>query len=392
MSSVPIDAIAKDPVRRDQWGRYMVVSPGEAMPRGYTRVTTIAKTLDPGGGLAPWKAAMTATGIIMRRGLRAQWEALIAEHGDPWYATPESKAAAKQLVEECAAVGGANDRKEIGTAFHAIAALSDKGLPTTHLTEETEADLRAYRTGLALSGIDVDPDLVELMVVLDDWHVAGTLDRIVTVPGFDLPLIADLKTGADLTYSWHSIAVQLAAYAQADNIYQQGRAQDGSQDVRLPMPEVNQQWGLVIWVNAGSGELDLFLVDLAAGWDAFNESVWARGWRNRKDLAVPLSEFNYDLDASADPDEKLTKQLEESVKAIVRDGGQQSVRDWLQVRIDAIGQHEQAKVMLRDHWPANLPTLRSSDEHTTEQLVSIETLLDAVERANDLGFPLPKPD
>jgi hypothetical protein len=266
----------------------MVVPPGGTEPVGYTRVTTVAKTLDSGGGLAPWKAAMTASGIIMRRGLRAQWEALIAEHGDPWYANAKSKEAAKRLVEECAAVGGANDRREVGSALHTITALADKNLPTPHLTPETEAELRAYKTGLALAGIDVDYDNVELTVVLDEWHVAGTFDRLAIVPGFDLPLVADLKTGADLSYSWQSIAVQLSAYSRADHVYVQGEAKDGSQDQRLPFPAVDQRWGLVMWLPAGDAELQLFLVDLDLGWQAFDASMWCRGWRNQRGLATPL--------------------------------------------------------------------------------------------------------
>ncbi|HVJ98949.1 MAG TPA: hypothetical protein VNC41_19145, partial [Acidimicrobiia bacterium] len=145
-SSIPIDnlASAADTVRRDQWGRYLIVPPGGGKPVGYTRVTTIAKTLDSGGGLAPWKAAMTASGVIMRRGLRAQWEQLLAQsNGDPWYGGEQHKTEAKRLVEESAAAGGANDRREIGSALHAITALVDTGQTPKHLTAETEADLRA---------------------------------------------------------------------------------------------------------------------------------------------------------------------------------------------------------------------------------------------------------
>jgi hypothetical protein len=403
---IDVEALAIDTTRRDQWGRYLIVPPAGGAPVGYTRVTTVAKALDSGGGLAPWKAAMTAGGIIMRRGLRAQWEALLAEYGDPWYAGEASKAATKRLVEECAAVGGANDRKEIGSALHTITALADQGRALPHLTEETEAELKAYRTGLALAGIDIDHDNVELTVVLDSWAVAGTFDRLAIVPGFDLPLVADLKTGADLSYSYQSIAVQLAAYAHAEAIYVQGPAKDGSADQRLPMPEVDQRWGLVLWLPAGDAALQLLLVDLHAGWEAFDASMWCRQWRTRRDLMTPLAEFNYDLPTHDD----LTAQLEASLRAhgiepipvaegtdlpsatgdyaVVAAG---NVRAWLQERIEVIGQHPEARVRLQAGWPAGVPTLRSSDAHTPDQLEVIERLLDGIEREHDLSFPPARP-
>jgi hypothetical protein len=141
--SIPLNELPQpsDHARRDQWGRYLIVPPGGGKPIGYSRVTTVAKTLDSGGGLAPWKAAMTAGGLIMRPGLKAQWEALLAAYGDPWYAGEQAKAATKALVEESANVGGANDRRDIGSALHTITALVDAGKAVPHLSEETRADL-----------------------------------------------------------------------------------------------------------------------------------------------------------------------------------------------------------------------------------------------------------
>ena len=260
----------------------VVALPSDGKPEGYSRVTTIAKVLDPGGGLMPWKATMTACGMILRRGLRAQWETLIAQYDDPWYASEEAKAACKILVEECAAVGGANDRAQIGTSLHAITAMVDRGRMPSHLTEETEVDVNAYVNGLKAEGIVLAPDFIETTVVLDDYKVAGTFDRLAQIPAFDLPLIADLKTGASLDYSWQSFAVQLSAYSRANAIYEQGPAVNGSTDKRSPMPHVDQRSGLIMWLNAGTGKLELFLVDLEAGWEAFERSMWARGWRNRQ--------------------------------------------------------------------------------------------------------------
>src|SRR5215831_13435168 len=94
--TIPVDMLDRgvDRVRRDQWGRYLIVPPEGGPPTGYTRVTTVAKALDQGGGLAPWKATMAITGMLARPGLRARWEALLAEHGgDAWYGSDAAKKA-----------------------------------------------------------------------------------------------------------------------------------------------------------------------------------------------------------------------------------------------------------------------------------------------------------
>lgn len=383
LDSIDIDEILPiDSVRRDGMGRYMIVPPDADKPIGYTRVTTLAKVLDEGGGLAPWKAAMTATGMVMRRGLRAQWEALVAEHGDPWYAGREAKNEARRLVEECAAVGGANDRREVGTAMHTITALVDLGHTPDHLSDETLRDIAAYEAGLDRHGVQVLPDQVELCVVLDHFRVAGTFDRLVTMPGFDLPLIADLKTGSDLTYSWQSIAVQLAAYAHGDAIYVQGAAVDGSLDRRLSMPEVDQQWGLVMHLNAdaeGEAELKLYHVDLAAGWEAFERSVWTRSWR-KQTVAYDAADSRLALPSVGD-DEDFGELLELAVT--------HARRKQLQKRIDAIGADPLLRPVLANTWPTGLPSLRSTEyEHTAADLAVIEQLLDDIEREHWLTPPV----
>lgn len=383
--SIPINELssAGDTARRDRWGRYLIVPSSGGKPVGYTRATTVAKTLDNGGGLALWKAAMAAVGVIKRRGLRARLEALLALYGDPWYHSETSKAECKALMEECATAGGANDRAEIGTALHTISALFDAGRPPEHLTEETERDITAYIHGRAAAHVDILADMIELTVVLDEWQVAGTFDRLATVPGYQLPWIADLKTGANLSYSWQSIAVQLACYAHANNIYRQGPAKDGSQDQRLAMPEVDQRHGLVFWLHAGTAQLEMHVVDLEQGWEAFQHSMWARGWHNAK-VSTPLAE--------AKPTDDLVPLLEASVAAVTQETFSEnekvsSRRDWLQGRINVAGRHPAARLDLGRDWPAGLPTLRASLDHTPAQLDTIEALLDTIERRHELPWP-----
>lgn len=448
-----------DTHRRDQWGRMLVVPPEGTEPRGYTRVTTVAKALDEGGGLAPWKATMTMLGAYARPGLRSRWETLIAATaGDPWYASAEGKAQCKALVEECAKVGGASDRAEQGTSLHALTALVDTRHDVTGLTPDTAADLTAYTHALAAEGIEVvelwtGTPAVEVTVVLDRHQVAGTADRIVAVPGFDLPLIADLKTG-DMQYSWQAVAVQLAAYANADAIYDQGADPNGSTDIRTPMPDVDRAHGLIINIRPGSAEVHLYVVDIAAGWEAFELSLAARRWRSQRALAMDLPPLAQRVDllhvpaptlhlvpaevapraaidgsriadaTSTSPDpmpsmgdamarhpsarEPFTTGHEDRLAEVDRcphgsasheacvicegEDEDREYRAWLQARIDVIGAHLTARPMLLRRWPdLGVPTLRASTAHTPEQLARIESLCDDIEAAHSLPFGPSRP-
>jgi hypothetical protein len=397
--SIPLDDLpnVEDQTRRDRYGRYLVVPPAGGPPIGYSRATTIAKVLDSGGGLASWKAAMTVQGLLLRSGLRAQWEALMnQEHGDPWYNSQQGKARAKALVEECAAVGGASDRAQIGLALHAITALMDAGQAPSHLTPETKRDIEAYQSGLKSARLEVVPRAVELTVVLDAYQVAGTFDRLLTMQGRPLPLVSDLKTGGNLDYSFQSFAVQLAIYSRGDFLYRQGDAPDGSKDERLPMPEVDQEYGLILHLNAGTGELAVYTVDLVAGWEAFTHSLWARSWRNSKPYL-----------ASLPPVIDLEPALEESLRAaadakagITRSGLSQKpdhpsspafLRDWLQGRINTIGGHTAARAELMVRWPKGVAPLKAGSDHTEAQLKAIDELCWSVEKRYELPFPPSKP-
>lgn len=402
-----------DAHRRDRWGRMLVVPPDGIEPVGYTRVTTVAKALDEGGGLAPWKATMTMLGAYARPGLRSRWETLIAATaGDPWYASEEAKAQCKALVEECAKVGGASDRAEQGTSLHALTALVDVGRSVTGLTPDTEADLEAYVNTLIREGISVvelwpGTPAVEVTVVLDRQHVAGTADRIVAVPGFDLPLIADLKTG-DLQYSWQAIAVQLAAYAHGDAVYWQGADPNGSTDERTDMPEVDQRHGLIINMRPGSAHVDLYVVDIEAGWQAFSLSLAARQWRSHRALAMDLPPIERRVQplhvVEAPPVLALVPPVAEAAPYVI-DGSPATtptaadptpttaeLRAWLQQRVDTIGAHATARETLAHRWAAlGVPSLRSSTAHTTEELAAIEALCDDIETRYSFPFGPSRP-
>jgi hypothetical protein len=186
------------------------------------------------------------------------------------------------------------------------------------------------------------------------------------------------------------------------------------------MPKVNQDWALVMWLNADAAHLELFLVDINAGWEAFEHSLWAREWRKQKpqrsllDMTPietpPDGDLAPVLEAStagvlqqekrkrkartrhpaegvvlADPVGEASPHTDSEVAGSI-DAYHDERRAWLQTRIDTIGQHPTARMALANCWPKDIPTLRASDAHTSEELAVIRHLLDDIEKVHSVSF------
>jgi hypothetical protein len=250
-----------------------------------------------------------------------------------------------------------------------------------------QADLDAYRSTIEAAGITYHHAGIECCVVLDDHRVAGQADRLVTnVPGCELPVVADLKTGHDLFFSWGSIAIQLAIYAHASSVYRFGEARDGSEDRRIEMPAVDQTRALVIHLPAGEARCDLWWVDLEAGWEAFQIAMWQRGWRDRCRMlstTVTLPPLAPSETATVPPAPSCELGVDQPGDA----AGPVDRRADLQRRIDAIKAHDGVDLLI-ENWPAGVPTLRQSPVHSVDQLDRIALVLEAVE-AKVLPFDPP---
>jgi len=255
--------------KRDRWGRYMLPDPaapsGKAQP--WTRATTFAKSIADTFGLTQWEMRMVAAGIGLRRDLYALACAATVDDKDTL------NRVAKDAKEAAAASAGAN----LGTALHSFTEALDRG-ETVNAPEPWAADVDAYRTAMSNARITAQPDFVERIVVLKNLRVAGTLDRVVTLPDGRLA-IGDLKTGKDLSYSWGEIAIQLALYANADVMW------NGITDQYEPMPQVDKTTAVVMHLPVGKARCDLYEVDIAAGWEAAQMCAQVRQWRARRDLA-----------------------------------------------------------------------------------------------------------
>lgn len=256
----------------DRWKRYLITPADGSEPVAHTRVTTIAEVLDDRHNLEKWMMRMTALGIVARRDLYA----LIASTpADDRKALDDACDKAKEAAKASA---GANT----GTALHRFSERLDRGEELS-VPPPWDADLAAYSKALAEAEIAIVPDYIEQTVVLAGLQepIAGTLDRLVRVRN-EL-CIGDLKTGADLSYSWNAIAVQLAFYSRAQTIY------DLRSGTHTPMPKVNQNVAFVFHLPAGRATCTIYTVDLNAGWEAARVSLWARQWRKHKGFVQQFS-------------------------------------------------------------------------------------------------------
>lgn len=362
-----IDELLTLPTRRDQWGRYKVLAPGALVPVGYTRATTIAKTLDDQQALIEWKARMVAIGIGARPDLAAR-AAVIDK---------EDRRALNALAEDAATAGGATIRRDQGTAMHSAFEKSWHDLSAVPAMFATEA--KAVHDALEAAGLSVVEGMAERMIVNDTYGVAGTFDLVLT--DGEQFYVADVKTGSSLMGAL-SFAIQLSIYAGADNLYTQGAAEDGSEDIREAMPNLSRSAGVVLHIQPGLTVCDLHWIDLDAGAKALELAMQVREMRKVKVLSkVAISPAEQQAETVA------------KVKAAFP-GAEELVGDvwraWMRSRIAEIVE-QGAKTSLLAAWPAGVPTLKSGLDITDQQAKSLEDACDEVERESGLGFPPPRP-
>lgn len=255
--------------KRDRYGRYLLPDPETGKEKAWTRATTFAKTISDMYGLGKWQERMVAKGIATRSDLYA----LAA-------ATPvDDKAKFDRICSDAKEAAKASSGANLGTALHAFTEQIDAGQAVV-VPEPWNADIEAYSRALVHAHIKIHPQWIERIVLIPQYGVAGTLDRIITLPD-RRRVIADVKTGKDLGYSWGEIAVQLSLYANATHIINPATNRPET------MPQVDQDVAVVLHLPVGQGRCDLYTVNIAAGWETAYICRIVREWRQRKDIAQP---------------------------------------------------------------------------------------------------------
>ncbi len=368
---------------RDHLGRYLIPTPaGEVKP--YTRSTTIAETLDDQHLLRKRDCRLTAQGL----GLRDDLVDLASSH-DP----DDDREVYNRLVDDATAAANADAAANKGTALHKMTERLDAGQAAIdQLPAKWRVHLEAYQAKLDESVFRVLPEYVELFVALDNYRIAGQIDRIVetlepltiTFPTrqVHLPagtfLIGDLKTGKArfLPFAHLKYAQQIAIYSNHDATWHPDPAPPNG-GTRGPRVEVSRDVALLIHLDQADPDapISFHWVDLAAGWDNVLTSIEVRERRKA------AKDFIRDDDAAA----------------INHNGIADAHRAWLKQRVAAIGAHTAAAQDLRVQWPNSLRNpddtpARLPDDATPAQIGDLVDVLDRIEDRYELPFqPTPQP-
>lgn len=357
----------------DGWGRYLLRLPGEPKPKGRTRVTTFAGTLDEKDALLPWNGSRVLLGYDASSSLRAQHAALTMRYGDPWYASETAKAEVKAIVKACAEKGGSTERRDMGTALHDIlnAAITGKVL-VDDIPVEFRPVVEDVLEMVASRGLTFT-EWAEVSVYIPEFDLVGTLDAI--VDGALGLLVADFKTGGShwaprrkdgQQVGWVDAhapsdlaeACQLALYAQAKWII--GWPEDPQDECTLtPMPPVDVGHGIVVHCPATGGGVALRHLDLDVAREVCEVIAQVRKYRSAK---VLLSR-----DGPPEPSKEA------------------DLRRYIAERIELVKAAGHGAHLAR-LWPRDVPTFKQSQDHTWEQLEAIDKAVCEVESDHLMPF------
>lgn len=349
----------------------------------YRRSSSVGKILDDETGLTDWKIRTTVEGCAQRPDLMAQVSTL--DHD-------ADKKAIRDIAEDCLVAGKGTQRQVTGTAIHRMldhVDLQTDWVPAPHYAKTIDA----YRAMLELWGLV--PIDVEVHCVNDQNRLAGTADRryrlsktLVAPTGETLPIgtvvIGDTKTGQSLEYASGTYATQLAAYATSLRY-------DVATDERTEFdPPNNQDWAIIVHVDAADSRVDVYWCDLRAGCEGIALGERVREWRRRGDLITPAKAPLVAVAAPAN-DEAASRARHPSAQSTVErpvpPDPLPDVRQWLRGRVGVVRAcgTDATNALLRA-WPHGVPGLKF-DNQSAEQLDMISEALWLVEREYALPFP-----
>jgi hypothetical protein len=284
-------------------GRYHGPNPSTGKKTTWSRVTTFVKLASDEYNLNGWQQRMAILGLVHKPELGRKVRTVLEEGAQEGLAPFELAKTRRDflngVVEDAKMAAGAKDRARKGTILHGHTEKIDGGIQDiADVPQEFRGDVSAYLGKAAEYGLESVPYLIERGTVVMELGVAGTFDRVylitrdfsVTLPSGKLVelhagdwVVGDVKTGADLSYAWPEIAIQVALYARGINTHglatpvrvpgkgitwtwrRPGQsALDGTDWV---VPAVREDVGLVMHAPYGEHTCTVHAVDLEAGWE-----------------------------------------------------------------------------------------------------------------------------
>lgn len=232
---------------------------------GWQRVTTLVKAIGDSRALDLWHQRLLIMGMVKRPDLYDLACATVATTPDE-----DLRDALESLAGRILVAAGADEGANLGTAFHGFTEAQDLGL-MHYAWRIWHGKLANYSSGLVAQGLQVVPEFVERRVVVLEYGLAGTLDRVLWDLVNTRHVIGDLKSQKKF-WTWLEISAQMAAYAMADAMWDRRRR------CYVDMPKVDTAEAVVAWMPVahpdgldGSGQegaedgVDFFSVDLEKG-------------------------------------------------------------------------------------------------------------------------------
>jgi hypothetical protein len=377
--SIQVDDIARPRPTFDRYKRYILPN-RDGKEVSHRRVSTVAKAIDDRYNLEKWAQRMVAHGI----GLRDDLHSLAASH------KPDED---RQVLDDVclkafeAAKGSAAASE--GTALHRFTERIDRGqIELTDIGKRWRPLIALYRRTLDKEGITVVPEFVEQIIIDDSQTVAGQLDRVALLDRAGY--VGDLKTGKNLEWSWLSIAIQLAAYANHTAIWNGQRG---------PRIELETGIALVIHLPATGpecGTCTIYTLDIEKGYDAYLTACEVLGHRTEKSkLAKKLTDAKLPKPTAvfAMPGEKPRKTIVETARAMMDlhspppANADPLERAWLVERIRGINAEAGANG-LRDFanvWPETVPR-PMPQTLTVEQFTALDEMIALIEAKYAIPF------
>lgn len=225
----------------------------------FTRATSHAKVLDDMSNLTDWQLRGTVMGLALNPELLDKVDTNGAGHISEL--DFRTKLHLSGIVNKAMRSVGGHDGSDFGTKLHGyLQAVLEGVIAFEEVPEVLRPYLEVVFAAMRKHGYSFVQGMVERTVFIPATGMVGTFDFLALSPEGEL-LIGDLKTSSSIDWSWLSIGIQLAQYANAEAIL----AWDGSH--WQPMPPISKVYGIVASVPKDDPvpACRLYVVDLNLG-------------------------------------------------------------------------------------------------------------------------------
>lgn len=266
-------------VKRDRWKRPLIQHPKTGEIEAYTRVTTLAGSIEDTYNIGQWQMRKVARGMALREDLQMLAASIEDDDSD------EGKAALQQIAESAKEAANAGAGARIGTALHTFTDEYDRtGRIPPRVPRAFKPDVEAYARALEMHKLR--PLVVEQFRVVHSIKVAGTTDRLYLYEPDNTIIIGDTKSG-EIKWGQPKMTIQLTLYANGKP-YIPDEDGEGGQTFEDQYP-VDKERGVIIHLPRGSGRCEPHWVDLRKGREGVKLCIAVRKWRKETGLVVPFA-------------------------------------------------------------------------------------------------------